>query len=273
MSDTMEFRDRVNLSIGKDNIAHVRMNRPDKRNGLDWAMARGLIDAARYIRKQREVRAVILSGEGQAFCAGLDFASFMGKPALMARGFTKYGIKRTNVFQEVAWCWRKLPVPVIAAIHGQCYGGGMQIALAADFRIATPDADLSVMEIKWGLIPDMTGSVTLRELLPLDQAKELALTGRRLSGTEAAELNLVTRLSEEPLRKAGELAETLATRSPDAVAAGKKLLQDTRICDETSAFDTESRLQFRILGRANQREAMQANRENRKPQWRPRRFR
>jgi enoyl-CoA hydratase/carnithine racemase len=272
MTDTIEFRERVALSIDHD-IAHVQMNRAEKRNGLDWDMMRGLIDAARYIRKQREVRAVILSGEGKAFCAGLDFGSFTSKPMRMARGFTKYGLKRTNIFQEVAWCWRKLPVPVIAAIHGQCYGGGMQIALAADFRIATPDADLSVMEIKWGLIPDMTGSVTLRELLPMDRAKELALTGRRVSGTEAAELNLVTRLSEEPLSQARELAGTLTTRSPDAVAAGKKLFHQTWTSDETSAFDTESRLQFRILGRANQREAMQANRENRKPQWLPRRFR
>ncbi len=272
MSDTIEFRDRVVLALD-DDIASVRLNRPDKRNGLDWDMMRGLIDAARHIRKNRRVRAVILGGEGQAFCAGLDFTSFTSKPMRMARGFTKYGLKRTNIFQEVAWCWRKLPVPVIAALHGQCYGGGLQIALAADFRLATPDADLSVMETKWGLIPDMTGSVTLRELLPMDQAKELTLTGRRLSGTEAAELNLVTRLSEEPLNEAGELAQKLAKRSPDAMAAGKKLFHETWNCDETSALDSESRLQFRIIGRANQREAMKANTDNRQPRWLPRRFR
>jgi enoyl-CoA hydratase/carnithine racemase len=156
-------------------------------------------------------------------------------------------------------------------VHGQCYGGGLQIALAADFRLATPDAELSVMEIKWGLIPDMTGSVTLRELLPMDQAKELTLTGRLVSGTEAAALNLVTRVSEEPVSEARELARTLATRSPDAVALGKKLLHQTRTIGETRALDTESRLQFRIIGRANQREAMNAGTANRKPDWLPRR--
>jgi enoyl-CoA hydratase/carnithine racemase len=270
MSDTIEFRDRVLLTID-DDLAYVRMNRPAKRNGLDWDMMRGLIDAARHIRRNRHLRAVILAGEGQAFCAGLDFASFTSKPLRMARGFTKYGLKRTNIFQEVAWCWRKLPVPVIAAVHGQCYGGGLQIALAADFRLATPDAELSVMEIKWGLIPDMTGSVTLRELLPMDQAKELTLTGRLVSGTEAAALNLVTRVSEEPVSEARELARTLATRSPDAVALGKKLLHQTRTIGETRALDTESRLQFRIIGRANQREAMNAGTANRKPDWLPRR--
>lgn len=272
MSETTNFRDRVDVTFEDNGIAHVRMNRPDKRNGLDWDMMRGLIDAARFLGKQRAVRAVLLSGEGQAFCAGLDFASFTGEPAKMARGFTKFGIKRTNLFQEVAWCWRKLPVPVIAIVHGQCYGGGMQIALAADFRIATPDSDLSVMEIKWGLIPDMTGSVTLRELLPMDKAKELALTGRRIDGTEAKAMNLVTRVSEDPQAEARALAEALIERSPDAVAAGKKLFHLTWCTDETSAFDTESRLQFRLLGRANQKEAMNANFANREPQWRPRRF-
>ena len=272
MSETTTFRDRVDITIEETGIARVRMNRPDKRNGLDWDLMRGLIEAAKSLRKRRDVRVVLLSGEGQAFCAGLDFASFTGEPAKMARGFTKYGIKRTNIFQEVAWCWRKLPVPVIAVIHGQCFGGGLQIALAADFRIATPDSELSVMEIKWGLIPDMTGSVTLRELLPMDQAKELTLTGRVLSGTEAGAMNLVTRVSEEPAAEAEQLAAALIERSPDAVAAGKKLFQITWCTDETSAFDTESRLQFRLLGRANQREAMNANFGKRKPQWRARRF-
>lgn len=272
MSDTTHFHDRVTVSLD-ESIARVRLNRPDKRNGLDWDMMVGLTEAARYLRKQEAVRVVLLEGEGQAFCAGLDFGSFKGQSLKMLRGFTKYGIKRTNLFQEVAWCWRKLPVPVIAVIHGQCYGGGLQIALAADFRVATPDSELSVMEIKWGLIPDMTGSVTLRELLPMDQAKELALTGRVLSGTEAGQLNLVTRVTEDPATEARQLAEQLIERSPDAVAAGKKLLQETRDSDENGALGAESRLQFRLLGRANQREAMSANFGKRAPNWRERRFR
>lgn len=267
------FHDRVTLSIDNQGIARVAMIRSKKYNALDWDMFQGLIAAAKAVKKNPDVRAVILHGEGPAFSAGLDFASFTKTPGRMVRGFLKYGVKRTNLFQEVAWCWRKLPVPVIAVLHGHCYGGGMQIALAADFRIAAPDCELSVMEVKWGLIPDMTGSVTLRELVPMDVAKELTMTGRILSGNEAAELNLVTRSVNDPMAEALELARALCSRSPDAVSAAKSLFHQTWTTDETSAFDRESGLQLKLLRGRNHKEAVRANFAKRDPGWGPRKFR
>ena len=164
------FHGRVNVEI-RDAVAYVNLARADKHNALDWDMFCGLVAAAKSLRKNREVRAVILSGEGPSFCSGLDVPSFSKAPSKGLRMFLKFG-RMTNLAQRVAWCWRKLPMPVIAVIQGRCYGGGLQIALACDFRYATPNAELSVMEVKWGLIPDMTGSVTLRELLPMDKAKD-----------------------------------------------------------------------------------------------------
>jgi len=180
------------------------MVRSDKYNALDWDMLCALVDTAEKIGRNKSLRAVILQGEGKAFCSGLDFPSFTKQPAKMVRGFLKYGVKTTNLFQEVAWCWRRLPVPVIAVIHGYCYGGGVQIALGADFRYTTPDCEFSILEAKWGLVPDMTGTVTLRELLPMDQAKLLTMTGRMFDGTEARALNLVTGVSADPLAEASD---------------------------------------------------------------------
>lgn len=260
---------RVTLSI-EGHIATVSLNRPDKYNGLDLEMMRGLVACAKTIKKNRDVRVVILRGEGKAFCAGLDFATVTKTPLKMLLAFTKFGVKKTNLFQQACWAWRELPVPVIAVLHGYCYGGGLQLALAADFRIATPDCELSVMESKWGLIPDMTGTVTLRELVPMDVAKELAMTGRRFDATEAKTLHLVTRVAEDPHAEAQALAAALLERSPDAVSATKALFQSTRHAAEEIAFDQESRLQFKLLRGRNQSEAMAANLKKRAPRFRSR---
>ena len=265
------MQNRVQLEV-RGPIAYVSLARPDKLNGLDWDMLQGLVSAAAAIRRKREVRAVILRGEGPAFCAGLDFKTFGQQPLRAVRGFLKYGLKSTNLFQQACWCWRELPVPVIAVLHGRCYGGGMQIALAADFRIATPDCECSIMEAKWGLIPDMTGSVTLRELVPIDLAKELTMTGRLFSGAEAQRMNLVTRIADEPLAAAEALARELMTRSPDAVAAAKALFHRTWFASVRRAFDTESGIQLRLLRGANQRIAMRANFARKQPEFRPRSF-
>ena len=261
---------RVRLEV-REGIAWVRLSRPDKLNGLDWDMLRGLVAAARAVRRKPEVRAVILHGEGAAFSSGLDFGSFGKQPLRALRAFLKYG-RSTNLFQEACWCWRKLPLPVIAALHGRCYGGAFQIALAADFRIATPDCECSIMEIKWGLIPDMTGTVTLRELVPIDVAKRLSMSGRPFSGAEARQMNLVTEVAGDPLAAAEAMAAELMTRSPDAVAAAKSLFHQTWFASVRRAFDVESSIQFRLLRGANQRIAMRANFAKKTPVFRNRSF-
>lgn len=260
---------RVTLTV-EDRIATVTLNRPDKYNGLDLETLEALVSTARAIRKNRDVRVVILRGAGKAFCAGLDFGTVTKTPMKMLLAFTKFGVRKTNLFQKACWAWRELPVPVIAELHGYCYGGGLQLALAADFRVATPDCELSVMEIKWGLIPDMTGTVTLRELVPLDVAKELAMTGRRFDATEAKQLNLVTRVAEDPRAESLALARALLERSPDAVSATKALFQRTWNQSEDQAFHEESRLQFKLLRGKNQAEAMAANFKKRAPDFRNR---
>lgn len=263
--------DRVKLEI-RDEIAYVTMTRAEKYNGLDFPMFTGLVEAARKIRKDRSIRAVILRGEGKAFSTGLDVASFFGKPMQSARIFLKYGIKRSNLAQEVGLCWRKLPVPVIAAVHGRCYGGGFQIALGADFRFATPDCEFSIMEVKWGLIPDMSGSITLRELLPIDVAKQLTMSGEIFDGRRAKALNLVTELADDPLAAAEALAAQIKTRSPDAVAAAKTLFQKTWTASERRALAVETRLQWHMFLSPNQRIAVKANLAKEAPRFQPRRF-
>lgn len=263
------MNDRVRLEI-RNEVAYVTMVRSDKYNALDWDMLCALVDAADAISRDKTLRAVILQGEGKAFCSGLDFPSFTRQPARMVRGFLKYGVKTTNLFQEVAWCWRRLPVPVIAVIHGYCYGGGLQIALAADFRYTTPDCEFSILEAKWGLVPDMTGTVTLRELLPIDQAKLLTMTGRMFSGEEARALNIVTAVSADPLAEAESLVEEIRTRSPDAVAATKQLFQETWVAGVRRAFSRESRIQLGLLLGKNQKIATQANFKREKPEFLPR---
>ena len=246
-------------TVVRDGVAYVTLNRADKFNGLDWDMLQGLVAAAKGVRQDKSIRAVILQGDGPAFCAGLDFGSFSKTPLRMIRGFLKYGVKSTNLFQEACWCWRELPVPVLAVLHGRCYGGGMQIALAADFRFATPDCELSILEAKWGLIPDMTGTVTLRELVPIDVAKRLTMTGAMFSGTEAKAMNLVTEVTDDPLAAAEALAAQLKARSPDSVAASKSLFQQTWNVSVNAAFAIESRLQRILIMGRNHKIARTAN--------------
>lgn len=252
------MNDRVSIRI-EDGIAYVALTRADKHNGVDLAMLRGIAAAQKQLRKRRELRAVILHGEGPSFCAGLDFKSVMGKPVRALPLALTLWLPMRNIFQMWSLGWRELGVPVIAAVHGNCFGAGIQLALGADIRYARPDARISIMEAKWGLIPDMGGAVLLRELLPIDLAKELTFTGRILSGNEAHALGLVTHLADDPLAAAVQLAQEIATRSPDAVAAGKFLLQDAWAASDRGASNAERRWQRRLLGWKNQRIAMQRN--------------
>jgi enoyl-CoA hydratase/carnithine racemase len=235
------MQNRVTVSLA-GGVADVRLSRPDKMNALDGAMFEALVATGRGLRSERGLRAVVLSGEGRAFCAGLDVSSFGaggGGRSLLERS----GPSPANFAQSAAWVWAELPVPVIAAVHGVAYGGGLQIALAADIRFVAPDARLSVMEIKWGLIPDMTGSQTLRRLVRLDVAKELTYTGRVISGTEAAALGLATHVSDTPREAALELAREIASKSPTAIRAGKQLLDASGLVDLETGLRLEESLQ------------------------------
>ncbi len=259
--------ERVHITMA-DGVADVRLNRPEKLNALDPSMFEGLVEAGHRLAAERSLRAIVLSGEGRGFCAGLDFASFMamgaeGGPRLLARDGT--GI--VNAAQRAAWIWTEVPVPVIAAIHGVAYGGGLQIALAADIRLVTPEAQLSVMEIRWGLIPDMTGTQTLRHLVRLDVAKELTFSGRIVTGHEAVALGLATRVEASPRDAALGLAREIAQRSPDAIRAGKRLLDASVAVPREDGMRLEEELQRRLIGSPNQLEAVQANLERRPPRF------
>lgn len=264
--------DLVTIDI-KGGIADVRLNRPDKYNALSPDMFKAIIDAGERLAEARDVRAVVLSGNGRGFCAGLDMSSFQGMAGSGERSAGNGGTsglltrdeRPENHAQRPAYVWKRLPMPVIAAVHGVAYGGGCQIALGADIRIASPDAKMSVMEIKWGLIPDMSLTQTLRDLVPLDVAKELTFTGRVLSGTEAQALGLVTRVADDPLAAAMSLAEEIAGKSPDAVRAGKRLFEESWHADERTGLELESALQVALIGTPNQVESIKANFEKRAP--------
>ncbi|MFQ5479263.1 MAG: crotonase/enoyl-CoA hydratase family protein [Candidatus Binatia bacterium] len=256
--------DRVTVEID-GGVADVRLTRAEKLNALDPAMFTALADAARTLAGDRSLRAVVLSGEGRAFCAGLDFSSFSDLSAEDGpqRLLVREDGGPANFAQNPSFLWTELPIPVIAAVHGACLGGGLQIALGADIRFVAPDAQLSVMEIKWGLVPDMAGTQALRHLVGLDVAKELTFTGRVVSGTRAVELGLATHVSDTPREDALALAREISSKSPDAIRAGKRLLNASRRLDLEAGLKLESELQASLLGRPNQREAVYANLEQR----------
>jgi enoyl-CoA hydratase/carnithine racemase len=251
--------DRVQIKIGASGVATVTMVRADKHNALDQAMFEGLMNAAGQLASDASVRAVVLHGEGKSFCSGLDIASFMsgqgGTGVLLERDADRLA----NFAQRVTYDWSLVPAPVIAAIHGNCFGGGLQIALGADIRIASPETKLSIMEIKWGLVPDMAITQTLPRLIPIDVAKELTFSGRIVSGSDALALGLVTRNSDDPLASALALAEEIAQKSPDAVRAAKRLYDETWVSDDAAAaLKRESDLQTGLIGKPNQLAAVVA---------------
>jgi enoyl-CoA hydratase/carnithine racemase len=261
--------ERVRVSI-EGGIADVRLNRPDKINALDQAMFTALVETGKQLAQDRKLRAVVLSGEGRGFCAGLDFTGFMsmaGNDDAGASLLSRDDDSPANAAQRAAWVWTEVPVPVIAAIHGVAFGGGLQIALGADIRIAAPTSQLSVMEVRWGLIPDMSGTQTLRHLVRLDVAKELTFTGRVVSGREAVELGLATRAVDDPHAAALALARDIAGKSPGAIRAAKRLLNATVVASREDGFRLEEQLQRELIGSPNQLEAVQSNLEKRAPRF------
>ncbi len=261
----------VTIAIS-DGVADVRLNRPEKYNALSPAMFKAIIEAGEQLANNTSVRAVVLSGNGRGFCAGLDMDTFAGmtdRSADAGEGVTHTLLQRDerpeNHAQRPAYVWKRLPVPVISAVHGVAYGGGAQIALGADIRIAAPDVKMSVMEIKWGLIPDMSLTQTLRDLVPLDVAKELTFTGRVLNGEEAKALGLVTHVAPDPHAHAMQMAREIASKSPDAIRAAKQLLETAWHADERTGLELEASLQTALIGSPNQVEAITANFEKRPP--------
>ena len=214
----MNFQEnrRVAIELADNGVAQVRLTRGDKMNALDPEMFARIIEAGQALHDKKGLRAVVLSGEGRSFCAGLDVASFARPPSADEPELTERTYGNSNKFQQVAMAWRKLPVPVIAAVHGVCFGGGLQIASGADIRVVAPDARLAIMEMKWGLVPDMAGFALWRGLLREDVLRELVYTNREFSGEEAHTLGLATHLDTDPLALATQIAETIANRNPGA---------------------------------------------------------
>jgi enoyl-CoA hydratase/carnithine racemase len=280
--------DRVTVQIDSG-VADVRLNRPDKLNALDGDLILALVEAGARLSRDTAVRAVVLSGEGRAFSAGLDFSGFMAmagggrgtvdrggpaeEPSASVSPSGDIGVigrvdgRITHLAQQAAHTWSEVPVPVIAAITGHCLGGGLQIALGADLRIVHPEARLSVLEIRWGLSPDMTGTATLPRLVGLDVAKELTWTGRMVSGEEAARLGLATRTSETPREDARALAAEIAARSPHAVRAVKRLLDQSGTVPLARQYADERHEIGALIGTPNQVEAVAAYFEKRSPSF------
>ncbi|MEM9455586.1 MAG: crotonase/enoyl-CoA hydratase family protein [Myxococcota bacterium] len=258
--------DRVRVEIS-DGVADVRLMRADKHNGLDHRMFEAIIGTGKQLATDRSLRAVVLSGEGPSFCSGLDFMSFMKQGMNIESMLQREQGAIANFVQQTAWVWVELPVPVIAALHGYVYGGGLQIALGADIRYVTADARLSVREIQWGLVPDMSGTQTLRHLVRLDVAKELAFTGRTVSGTEAVSLGLATRVEDDPRAAALRSAREIAARSPDAIRADKRLFNEAFTGSTEAGLLLEETIQRAVMSQPNQREAVMASMAKRDPNF------
>jgi enoyl-CoA hydratase/carnithine racemase len=268
MSDVIAERVSVTL---EDGIVSVRLTRPEKRNALDPAMMEALIAAGEQVKSMPGARAVVLSGDGASFCAGLDLGrmqSLAGDGDGGRRESIPVAVPEgeiTHRGQQVCWVWQEVPVPVVAAVQGHALGGGLQLALAADIRVIHPDAQLSLREIHWGLVPDGTGSLTLGRLARPDILKDLLFSGRIFSGREAGELGVATVVSDTPLQAAQALARGYAERSPAALRAAKELANHLLYGEAAEQFAAERRLIHGLAGTAEQAEAVRAHFEKRAP--------
>ncbi|MBU6408528.1 MAG: crotonase/enoyl-CoA hydratase family protein [Alphaproteobacteria bacterium] len=263
--------DRVRVSVDQG-VADVRLVRADKMNAMDDAMFDALIETGEALKRDQTIRAVVLSGDGKAFCAGLDTENF-GKMAsgaprrnsdLAAQRRTPGGANRP---QQAVLVWREQPAPVIAAVHGAAFGAGFQLALGADIRIVAPDARMAILEIKWGLVPDMGAYTLLPGLIRDDLARELTYTGRIFSGEEAVSFGLAARVSADPYASALTLAREIAGKSPDATRAAKRLFEGARTWSRQDILRQETLEQVALIGSPNQKEAIMANLEKRPPQF------
>lgn len=254
--------DRVTIEI-TDSVADVRLNRPDKLNALDRPMFDGIVAAIDRLAETPGLRCVVLSGEGRAFCAGLDMAAMASGGSGIDLNDRPWG--DANIVQQMAWGWRTLPVPVIAAVKGIAFGGGFQIMSGADIRIAAPDTRFAIMEMKWGLVPDMAGFALWRGLVRDDVLRELTYTAREFDTSDAAEYGFVTHVSDDPHSHAMSLAREIAERSPDAIRAAKRLANLVADNDGQSILLAESKEQAGVIRQPNQVEAVMAGMAKRKP--------
>lgn len=265
------MEDRITVDI-QGGVADVRLVRVDKMNALDDAMFEALIKTGERLKTEAGVRAVVLSGAGRAFCAGLDMGNFdkmasgerKGGTGLVETPRTEGGSNRA---QHAVMVWREIPVPVIAAVHGVAFGGGFQLALGADMRFVTPDARMAVMEIKWGLVPDMAGIALLRRLIRDDQARELTYSGRQFTGEEALSLGLATRVCADPYAEALAFARDVASKNPDAIRADKRLMNLADDGDQRAILLAESVEQSALIGSPNQIEAVLSSMQKRAPNF------
>lgn len=250
-------------------VATVTMNRPEKMNALDIAQIEALVAAGEALASAAGLRAVVLTGAGGNFCSGLDLSA-MPKIAELARsvGFMTRTHGAANLFQAASMVWATLPVPVIAAVEGVAFGGGFQVMLGADIRVASRAARFSVMEAKWGLVPDMGGMVTMRRLARDDVIRRVSYTGEIFGAAQALDWGFVTELADDPLARATALAQEIASRSPDAVRAAKRLVTETELTDPAATLIAESAAQERLVGQPNQLEAVMAGVEKRAPNFR-----
>ncbi|MEH6606260.1 MAG: crotonase/enoyl-CoA hydratase family protein [Pseudomonadales bacterium] len=252
-------------------VADVRINRPDKRNAIDGEVMDGLLSVAKQIKADKSIRAVVLSGEGKGFCAGLDMASFGDMISgdltadSAASAYDDISPAGANRVQQLGWAWQEMDIPVIAAIHGGAMGGGLNLALGADIRVVAPNAKLGFVEITFGLLPDMSATQSLRHIVGLDRIKELILTGRKFTGEQAYEYGLATVLSDTPREEALSMARVIAGRNPDAVRSAKRLLNDSMFCDTREGLIAESDCSRKLMGTANQIEAIMSGFESREP--------
>jgi enoyl-CoA hydratase/carnithine racemase len=265
MQSELPASDRVAVTLDDLGVAHVRMTRPEKRNALDQAMFDALIAAGEVLAEMPELRCVVLSGEGDAFCAGLDLAMFEALGDGIRLEERTHG--NANSFQQAAMQWRELPVPVIAAAQGVCFGGGLQLAGGADIRVAAPDARLAIMEMRWGIIPDMGGFALWRGLVREDVLRELTYTNREFTGEQALSLGFATFADADPLGRATAIAREIASRSPSAIRAAKALFNRAPRLSANEILMEESTLQQQLLGGTNQIEAMRSQLEKRPPRF------
>jgi enoyl-CoA hydratase/carnithine racemase len=259
--------DRIQIETDA-HVAVVTLNRAEKLNAIDMKMFAALGEAADTIAAEPSVRAVVLHGAGGNFCAGIDLSVLGASDGDFGEMLsTPVSPSPANLFQRAAYAWRELPIPVICAIEGVAFGGGLQIALGADIRFAAPDAKLSIMESKWGIIPDMGISTTLRHLVAPDRVKELSWSARVLGSAEALSLGLLTAVVDDPLEASRQLAQECAMKSPDAIRGIKALVNEAWQISDTDALALEARLQAGIIGGENQMEAVSANLNKRKPDF------
>jgi len=266
-SAIMTANDRVAITLGEDGVAEVRLTRADKLNALDPEMFTRIIEAGSLLQRTKGVRVVVLSGEGRAFCAGLDLANFSRAPVEDEPPLTERTYGNANKFQQVAMQWRKLPVPVIAAVHGVCFGGGLAIASGADIRIVHPETRMSIMEMKWGLVPDMAGYALWRGLVRDDVLRELIYTHREFSGTDAQGLGFATHVDDSPHARAMAIAREIADRNPHAIRAAKRLQAGMIERPADAILLEESIEQHGIMRSRNQIEAVTAAMEKRRPNF------